>query len=292
MAGLLNLIPRYLPRFGMAPEWARASRPLVLVFMAISFTVTLLFHASVDAQGGAYATGVLVLITSASFAVTIAAWKKALRWPFLLISLVFVYTTGLNIYERPEGIRIASFFIASMVATSLLSRALRSTELRITAIQLDSIAVALLAEDDDGVIRLIARAPRDETEADLDRADQVVRYCHGIDAHERLYFFEIERGDVSEFEDTLHITGERIGRHAVLRAKSAVIANAIAAMLIDLEKRSGKLPHCYFKWHEGNPVGNLFRFLFFGEGDVAPITHEVLRRAISDPKHRPVIHVS
>jgi hypothetical protein len=292
MAGLLNLIPRYLPRFGMAPEWARASRPLVLVFMAISFSVTALFHASVDAQGGAYATGVLVLITSASFAVTIAVWRKALRWPFLMISIVFVYTTALNIYERPEGIRIASFFIVSMVGTSLLSRALRSTELRITGIQLDKTAEALLAEDQDGVIRLIARRPRPETEADLDKADEVVRYCHHIGPDERLYFFEIDRGDVSEFEETLRITGERVGRHAVLRGTSAVIANAIAAVLIELERRTGKLPHCYFKWHEGNPVGNLFRFLFFGEGDVAPITHEVLRRAIPDPKHRPVIHVS
>jgi hypothetical protein len=292
MAGLLNLIPRYLPRFGMAPEWARASRPLVLVFMTISVAVTVLFHADVDAQGGAYATGVLVLITSAAFAVTIAVWDKALRWPFLSISLVFVYTTALNIYERPEGIKIASFFIASMVATSLLSRALRSTELRIGAIEWDQQALALLADDEDGIVRLVARKPGDESRYGLDEADRMCRYGHGIGPGEKLYFLEVERGDASEFSETLRVTGEIVGGYGVFRTRSSVIANAMAAILIDVEKRTGKLPHCYFNWHEGNPVGNVFRFLFLGEGDVAPIAHEVLRRAIPDTKHRPVIHVS
>jgi hypothetical protein len=293
MAGLLNLIPRYLPRFGMAPEWARASRPLVLVFMITAFAVTVLFRANVDAQGGAYATGVLVLITSAAFAVTISTWSTWRRWPFLLISLVFVYTTVLNIYERPEGIKIASFFIGAMVVTSLVSRAMRSTELRILDVELDEHAAALLAEDEDQVIHLIAKRPRGiDTGEVLDRIDREVRSIHNLNPSERVYFFEVERGDASEFEDTLQVTAGRIDNHCVLRARSPVVANAIAAMLIHLEKTTGKPPHAYFQWTEGNPIGNLFRFMIFGEGDVAPIAHEVLRRAIPDVEHRPVIHVS
>jgi hypothetical protein len=292
MAGLLNLIPRFLPRLGMAPEWARASRPLVLVFMAVAFTVTYLFHADVDAQGGAYATGVLVLITSAAIAVTIYLWKRSLRWVFLLISLVFIYTTLLNIVERPEGIKIASFFIMAIVVSSLVSRALRSTELRICGIHMDEKALELLEDDDDRVIRLVARRPRIENEKELDAIDHKVRLYHSLSSDECLCFFEVERDDASDFEKNLLVTGERVGKHRILRAKSPVVANAFAALLIDLEKRTGEVPHAYFKWHEGNPIANLFAFLFFGEGDAAPLTHEVLRRAIKDPERRPIVHVS
>jgi hypothetical protein len=292
LAGLLNLIPRYLPRFGMAPEWALASRPLVLVFMAVAFTVTFLFHADVDAQGGAYATGVLVLMTSAACAVTMAAWRTALRWPFLLIALVFIYTTGLNIQERPEGIRIASVFIVVMILTSILSRALRSTELRIHRVDLDATAAALLAEDEDQIIYLVAKRPRGEdSEESLDEADRYTRALHGLSPNERIYFLQVEVGDASEFAHVLCVTGARIGRHSVLRTKSPVIANAIAAFALDVEKRTEKPPHVYFQWTNGNPIGNLIRFLVLGEGDVAPLVHEVLRRAVRDPAHRPIVHV-
>jgi hypothetical protein len=122
--------------------------------------------------------------------------------------------------------------------------------------------------------------------------DRKLRSRHSLSVGECLIFFEVERGDASDFEEQLSVTGERIGKHRILRAKSPVVANAFAALLIDLEKQTGKIPHVYFEWGEGNPIANLFAFLFFGEGDTAPVTHEVLRRAIDDPHHRPVVHVS
>jgi hypothetical protein len=290
LAGLLNLIPRYLPGFGMAPEWARASRPLVLVFMVVAFTVTRLFHASVDAQGGAYATGVLVLITSASCAVTIAARTILSRLALGVVSLIFIYTTLVNIYERPEGLKISCIFTFTMVFLSLVSRAFRSTELRIT-VELDAQARALLAESANKTVRLIAWNPRNTTK-DREQAKSELRELHGLLHDESIYFVEVQRGDTSEFTETIAVQGFREGPNRVLRARSPAVANAIAALLIQLKQITGCIPQVYFHWADVDPVVNLARFIFLGEGDSAPLTHEILRRAIKDPTQRPIVHVS
>jgi len=292
MAGLLSIIPRYLPGFGMAPEWARASRPLVLVFVAVAFTVTLLFHADVDAQGGAYATGVLVLITSASCAVTIAARKGLPRLVLGFLSLIFIYTTLINIWERPEGLKISCIFIFTIIFMSLVSRAMRSTELRITGIELDDQAKALISDAHNHTVRIIAWNPRNSSSKNCDEAGLELRRLHGISADDLIFFFEVERGDTSDFTDLLRVEGRWEGSSRVLHARSAVIANSIAALLIYIERSTGCIPHVYFHWTDENPVTNVMRFIFLGEGDTAPLTHEVLRRAVKDPSLRPVVHVS
>jgi hypothetical protein len=293
MAGLLNLIPRYLPRFGMAPEWARAARPLVLVFMGVAFFVTFGFHANVDAQGGAYATGVLVLITSAACAVTLSVWQSRLRWIYVLVTLIFIYTTGMNIWERPEGLKISCIFIATIMFVSFISRATRSTELRITGVDLSEEALGIIKSCGDRPLRIIPRRPRSiATHDDLDNIEAIVRKFHALPEHAPIAFLEVERTDASEFNQRLSVEGQRVEGHCILHARSPMVANSIAALLIEVEKITGQVPHIYFKWKEGNPVANIFRFLFLGEGDAAPITHEVLRKAIPDISHRPVVHVS
>ena len=292
MAGLLSIIPRYLPGFGMAPDWARASRPLVLVFVAVAFTVTLIFHADVDAQGGAYATGVLVLITSASCAVTIAARKGLPRFVLGFLSLIFIYTTLINIWERPEGLKISCIFIFTIVFMSLVSRAMRSTELRIIGIEFDDQAKAMISDFRNHTIRIIAWNPRNSSGKDCAKAELELRRLHGMSPDDLIFFFEVERGDTSDFTDLLHIEGRWEGSSRVLHGKSAVVANSIAALLIYIEHSTGCIPHVYFHWTDINPVINVMRFIFLGEGDTAPLTHEVLRRAVKDPALRPVVHVS
>jgi hypothetical protein len=292
LVGLLNLVPRYLPRYGMAPEWAKANRPLVVIFTAIGFLVTILFEADVTAQGGAYATGVLVLMGSGALALTLHAWRVGERSAgYLVLTLIFLYTTLVNIRERPEGIKIASFFIIAIVVTSLVSRVLRSTELRVHSVEPDALAQAFLRELKDAPVRIIANRPDTGEPAEYEHKLREARESHHLPPNERVLFVEVRPGDASAFSERLIVNGADVGGHHVLRCVSPAIPNAIAALLLFVRDYTGKIPHAYFGWTEGNPIAYLLKFLAFGEGDTAPVTREVLRQTESDPLRRPRIHV-
>jgi hypothetical protein len=293
MAGLLNLVPRYLPRYGMAPEWARANRPLVVIITGITLIVTLIFKADVDAQGGAYATGVLVLMSSAAFAVAITAWRtRRRRLPFAIISAVFLYTTVTNMFERPEGLKIASTFIVAIVVSSLVSRVLRSTELRVHGVNPNPLAEEFLEDASrGGDIRIIANRPGDGSLKEYEDKLREARNSHHLPETETVLFLEVRPGDASQFSEVLNVEGVRIGPYRVLKCQSAAIPNAIAALLLYVRDRTRQLPHVYFGWTEGNPITYLLKFLAFGEGDTAPVTREVLRQTEPDPMLRPRVHV-
>ena len=291
MAGLLNLVPRYLPPYGMAPDWAKATRPLVLVFTLVSLVVTAAFNADVAAQGGAYATGVLVLMTSAAVAVAIANWGQRTRWLFAGMVVIFAYTTVVNVIERPEGIKIAAFFIAGIVGTSITSRALRTTELRINVVNFGPKATGFLAAMAPHPVRLIAHRPNKRTVEEYDRKEAQAREDHSLTSGEPVVFLEVLQGDASAFADDLEVRGVRVGKHHILRATSPAIPNAIAATLLEAQKRSGQVSHAYFGWTEGNPIAYVLKYFLLGEGDTAPVTREVLRRAVKNQRERPRIHV-
>jgi hypothetical protein len=294
MAGLLNLMPRYLPRYGMAPHWARAVRPMVIVFTLIGFLVTWTFDASVDAQGGAYATGVLVLISSAAIAVTIAAHKAVQRgWTigFAVISTVFLYVTVANIIERPDGVKIGACFIAGIILVSLLSRLARAFELRVTSVTLDPMAERFIRDIASRKIRFIANEPDQRDKAEYRDKIEQIRADNDMPEQEDFVFVEVTVTDPSEFEAGLTVRGEVLhNRYRVLALESSSIPNALAALLLHVRDETGCTPHIYFEWTEGGPFANFLRFFLFGQGEVAPVTREVLREAEPDPARRPRVH--
>jgi hypothetical protein len=287
MAGLLNIVPRYLPRYGMAPDWTRATRPLTLIFTAICFLVTIAFKADVDAQAGAYATGVLALMTSATIAVTLSARRNretAATWWFGIVTLIFIYTTFVNIRARPEGLGIAVLFIVSIVVLSFVSRVSRSTELRVERVELDELAQSFIEECSGRGVRVIANKPHERDAREYAIKEDQQRENSHIPASLPIVFLEVEVSDASEFSSVLHVRGVDVDGYKVLRTQSSTVPNAIAAFLLHLRETTGRRPHAYFSWSEGNPIVFMMRYLLLGEGDTAPVTREVLRKAERRPR--------
>ncbi|QEL20350.1 amino acid transporter [Limnoglobus roseus] len=299
MAGLLNLVPKYLPKFGMAPEWAQATRPLVLLFTGVNMLVTIIFKANVDAQGGAYATGVLVLMTSACFATVIdkwhqrtGAWYRRLPWPFALITLIFVYTTVANEIEKHfQGLTIATFFISTILITSLVSRLVRSRELRFTRFQMADTETRLMwdsiREMDTTV--LVPHRPGRRTLAEKERA---IRQEHRIPRDLMIVFIEVELNDASDFapEPVMKVQQEE-GRYVIDITGAASISHTLAAVSLEMAK-VGRPPEIHFGWTDESPVSGTLGFLLFGEGNVPWMVRDLIKRAEPDPTKRPRIIIA
>ncbi len=293
MSGLLNLVPRYLPRYGMAPKWAEAIRTLVLVFTGISLFVTWIFDASVEAQAGAYATGVLVLMCNDCFAVTIVEWRRRvgtwyqrLSWHYFITTLIFIYTTIAIIIEKPEGIKIAGAFIASIIVFSLFSRTRRSTELRFEKFDFVDEHSRLLWD----ALRhlefpvLVPHRPGHRT---IVEKDEQIRRVHRLGSKVPIVFVEATIGDPSEFHHNPMIEVTEEDERFVLKlTRCASVAHAVATVALELSK-TGKPPEIHFGWSDESPLVANLSFVLFGEGNVPWLVRELIQRAEPDPNKRP-----
>jgi hypothetical protein len=289
----LNLVPRYLPRYGMSPRWVESFRPLVLLFTCVNVFVTWFFDASVENQGEAYATGVLVLMSSAAVAVVIDHWQKAagrgllrVPWGYALAALVFLYTTVAVVIEKPEGVHIAGAFVASVLVFSMISRTRRSTELRFTQFQFVDEASRVLWD----TLRhlefpvLVPHRPGTHT---IEQKEERIRRVHRLDATVPIVFVQATLGDTSEFESEplLEVTQEE-GRFVLRISQCVSIAHALATVALELSK-DGKPPELHFGWSNENPLSANLKFVMFGEGNVPWLVRELIAKAEPDPANRP-----
>jgi hypothetical protein len=295
MAGLINIVPRYLPGYGMTPEWGRAVRPVVLVYTAITVVITVLFRANVDAQAGAYATGILAMMVSAAFAVTVTCRRSGQRAAvigFGLVTLLFSYALVTNVIDKPDGIVIAAVFVLVILAVSIVSRVFRTTELRADRIQLDQAAQDLVdAAARSGTVHVIANKRQVGDEAEYRDKEAEQRAINPIPEDAPVLFLEVDVSDPSDFATELEVRGVEVGEYRILRVESPAVPNALAAVLLHLGELTGVRPRCYFAWSEGHPLVNIVKYLLLGRGDTAPLTREVLREVESDPTRRPSLHV-
>lgn len=295
MSGLLNLVPRYLPSYGMAPEWARAIRPLAIVFTIINLTVTLLFQASVTAQGGAYATGVMVLISSACVAASIdqyykrrGVWWRRMPWAYLTIAVVFFYSTFDIIINKPDGLKIASCFIAGVVVISMVSRTLRSTELRFLHFDFVDNESRFLW-DTMRLLEFPVLVPHRPGRQTLESKELQIREVHRLSMDVPIVFVEVRLGDTSEFyQSPLMDIRHEEGRFVIKVTRCVSIAHVIATLALELSK-VGKPPEIHFGWSDENPMAANLRFVLFGEGNVPWMVRELIRLAEPDTEKRPAV---
>ncbi|MBT2568441.1 APC family permease [Arthrobacter sp. ISL-85] len=296
MAGLINIVPRYLPAYGMAPEWGRAVRPVVLVYTVLSIGITIAFRADVNAQAGAYATGILAMMVSGAVAVTVSAIRRHSRAGavgFSVLTLILLYALGDNVIEKPDGILISAFFIGGIIAVSLVSRVTRTTELRVETIEFDERARQFITDsiEFDGELHIIANKRQTGDKAEYAEKEFEQRGLNPVPGPADVIFLEVEISDPSEFSHTLRVEGTEVEGFRVLRVKSPAVPNAIAAVLLALRDSTGVQPQCYFEWSEGSPVNHLMRYLFLGQGDTPPLVREILRETEPNKAARPGIHV-
>ena len=279
MAAMLNLIPRYLPRFGMAPAWISYSRPLILVLFAIDVVVTLVFDSDVEAQGGAYATGVLALICSAAVAVTLATWREARterRFPvlgvtFALITLVFVYTLVDNIHTRPDGIVISSVFIAAILLLGAVSRYQRATEFRVERLAFaDDASAALFEHIRSQKVNLVTIKHIAET---FEHYRTRIRKHYNVGG--AFCFVHVDLAeDRSLFDTSCTLKVGRIGDDYRITISNAVAVPNVIAYVSELVDPHG----IFLGLTDENPMSQALRFLLWGEGETGVLVYHILLR--------------
>jgi hypothetical protein len=291
--GLRDLVPQYLHRLGMELEWSHKIGAILICFNVINLATTVIFRAKVDAQRGAYATSVLVLLSSGAVAAALDRWRKRngpwprrMPWFFALVSVVFIVSAIAATIRDPHGLLIALGFVAAILIWSIISRVLRSMELRFEGFEFKDPQSQLLW-DTLRFLEFPVLVPHRPGQVALDLKEQRIRQRHRLTTDVPIVFVETELGDASDFyQKPLLEVIEEEGRFVIRITGCASIAHTLAAAALELSK-AGKPPEIHFGWSDESPVSANLNFLLFGRGNIPWMVRELMRKAEPDPDRRP-----
>jgi hypothetical protein len=295
--GLRDFVPGYLHRLGMELDWAHRIGVILYIFNGINLVVTVIFRASVTAQRGAYATSVLVLVSSATVAAVLGSWRRRsgpwwrrLPWGFAFLSGFFLAATVLAILSKPDGLLIALAFVVAILVTSFLSRALRSTELRFEQFEFKDTQSQFLWECMK-YLEFPVLVPHRPGRHSLLEKEQTIRQLHRLAPTVPLVFLEAEVGDASSFfqRPLLEVCHEE-GRFLLRISRCVSVPHVIAVAALELS-RTGTPPEIHCGWSEESPIEANVSFLLFGKGNVPWMVRELIRRAEPNPERQPKVIV-
>lgn len=291
---LRDLVPPYLARFGMQLQWAEKVGVILHLFNVVILVVTLWFDASVSRQVWAYASSVLVLLSSAAVAAVLevnrrwkgSRWRPVVLAPFAAICLFFLTMVGLTLKINPSGLTIALIFVGLLLVTGFTSRWVRSTELRFEGFAFANEKTKTRWAD---ICRLEFQVlvPHRPDHLPLPEKDREIRQRHRLGPDVPIIFVEAALGDPSDFYQVPHMDIVTVeGMEVVRVSRCASIAHVIAAIGLAF-RECGRPPEIHFGWSEEAPLAANVHFLFFGEGNIPWMVHALLRKAEPDSVRRP-----
>ncbi|CAN5318702.1 APC family permease [soil metagenome] len=294
--GLRILVPDYLHRFGMQLDWAHRLGFILHLFNIINLVLTIVFHASVQAQRGTYATSVLVVLSSAG----VAAWldlrrrpgvgHKLLRGFFALLTICFGAAALLAMFRSPASLLISAAFVAATITPSILSRGLRSTELRFEGFEFVDGASKLLW-DDLKDLPFPVLVPHRSGLITIEERELRIRKRHRLGVEVPIVFVEARLGDASDFfQRPLVRVGSEDGRFLILIERCVSVPHVVAATAIELSAGT-EPPEVHFGWSDESPVTANLSFLLFGTGNIPWMVREIIRRAEPNPDRQPGVFV-